>query len=84
MRRRFIDGKGGAVERWVTKFAHSRPLVLEHGFVGMRFMTYEQYLLGLGDKPGPKYLNLPPGVVPPAERPHTGASSSGEELTGRL
>ena len=65
MRRRFIDGKGGAMERRITEFAYSRPPAPEYGYIGWRYMTTEQYLRGEGNKPGPKYLNLPPGVVCP-------------------
>ena|ERR1700731_565326 len=48
MRRRFIDGKGGTMERWIWKFAYSRPLAVEHGVVGMRFMTVDQHFRGEG------------------------------------
>jgi hypothetical protein len=71
MRRRFVDGKGGAMERWVWKFAYSRPPAPEYDYIGMRFMTIEQYMRGEGNKPGPKYLNLPPGVVYNAGPPRT-------------
>jgi hypothetical protein len=83
MRRRFIDGKGGAVERWITKFAHSRPPAPEQDFDGMQFMTVEQYMRGEGNKPGPKYLNLPSDVVAPSTLPRTGARNSREELIVR-
>ena len=49
MRRRFIDGKGGAMERWVSKYAYSRPRAPEHGIVGWRFMTLELLLQGEGN-----------------------------------
>jgi hypothetical protein len=65
MRRRLIDGRGGAMERRITKFASRRPPAPEYGYVGWRFMTIEQYMQGEGNKPGPKYLNLPSGVVHP-------------------
>jgi hypothetical protein len=84
MRRRFVDGKGGAMERWVTKFAYSRPLAPEHGIVGMRFMTVEQYMQGEGNRPGPKYLNLPPGVGYDSGPPEAGVKTSGEDLASRL
>src|SRR5260370_37885761 len=84
MRRRFIDGKGGPMERWIWKFAYSRPLAPEHGIVGMRFMTVDQNFRGEGAKPGPKYLNLPPGAVDRSGRPDGEAGISWESLAARL
>jgi hypothetical protein len=84
MRRRFIDGKGGAVEHWVSEYAYSRPLAPEHDTVGWRFMTVEQLLQGQGNEPGPKYLNLPPGVVPTPGSAQAVVKSSWESLASRL
>ena len=84
MRRRFIDGKGGPMERWIWKFAYSRPLAPEHGVVGMRFMTMDQNFRGEGVKPGPKYLNLPPGAVDRSGRPDGEAGISWESLALQL
>jgi hypothetical protein len=84
MRRRFIDGKGGPLERWIWKFAYSKPLAPEDGIVGMRFMTVDQYFRGEGAKPGPKYLNLPPGAVDRSGRPDGEAGISWERLALQL
>jgi hypothetical protein len=84
MRRRFIGGKGGPLERWIWKFAYSKPLAPEDGIVGMRFMTVDQYFRGEGAKPGPKYLNLPPGAVDRSGRPDGEAGISWERLALQL
>jgi hypothetical protein len=84
MRRRFIDGKGGAMERWVWKFAYSKPLAPEHGISGMIFKSIDQHFSGVSAKPGQKYLNLPPGTVERSGRPQAGAESEWANLALRL
>jgi len=84
MRRRFIDGKGGAMERWVWKFAYSKPLAPEHGISGMIFKSIDQHFSGVSAKSGQKYLNLPPGTEERSGRPQAGAESGWANLALRL
>jgi hypothetical protein len=69
LRRRVDDGKANTIELQMHVIAYSGP-VGEGG--RMQHMTYEQYLAGVSLKPGPPYLNAPPGLEwgvkgPPAE-----------------
>jgi hypothetical protein len=50
----------------------------------MRFMTMDQNFRGEGAKPGPKYLNLPPGAVDRSGRTEAGAGISWESLALQL
>jgi hypothetical protein len=64
LRRQLIDGNAGEIEGLLRKLAYSsslEPDQAEHPNK-MRFMTLEQFLRGEAFKPGPPYLNAPPGL----------------------
>jgi len=96
LRRELIDGKAGDTELLLWKLAYSGPLEPdEAGPNIMRFMTLEQFLRGEAFKPGPPYLNAPPGLewgrpqeVKPdealgASNPEGGAPGNWTRLNGK-
>jgi len=64
LRRQLIDGNAGEIELLLLKLAYSSSLEPDQAEQPneMRFMTWEQFLRGEAFKPGPPYLNAPPGL----------------------
>jgi hypothetical protein len=58
LRRRVDDGKANAIEVQLHGIAYSGPV---DAGLRMQHMTFEQCLAGASLKPGPPYLNAPPG-----------------------
>jgi hypothetical protein len=62
MRRQLIDGKAGDIEPRLWKLAYTEPFEQQGVGRRIRYMNLEQFLRGEADKPGPPYLNAPPGL----------------------
>ena len=60
LRRRLISGTAGEIERtFLDIYSEVQDAATTTGY--MRYMTLEQCLAGEGNKPGPQFLNAPPG-----------------------
>jgi len=62
LRRQLIDGKAGDIEPRLWKLAYTEPFEQQGVGRRIRYMNLEQFLRGEADKPGPPYLNAPPGL----------------------
>jgi hypothetical protein len=62
LRRQLIDGKAGDIEPRLWKLAYTEPFEQRQAARTIRYMNREQSMRGEADKPGPPYLNAPPGL----------------------